>query len=65
MSNTKRTDQRNEVILVPGQPGYRTQDGRSGYDPLETQQEAGYIVGVLLRKLFVRIGRLFGRRAPR
>lgn len=52
-------------MLQPGQPGYRTQPGRSGYDPLETNQEAGYVVGLLLRQLLERLARLFGRRSAR
>lgn len=54
-------DHRYESMLQPGQPGYRTQPGRSGYDPFETDQEAGRVVGLLLRQLFERLARLFGR----
>jgi hypothetical protein len=57
-----KTDVRRTSTLMPGQPGYRTQAGRSGYDPFETQQEAAYVTGVLLRKLVARIARLFRRR---
>lgn len=56
---------RHESTLQPGQPGYRTQPGRSGYDPFETDQEAGRVVGLLLRQLFERLARLFGRRSAR
>jgi hypothetical protein len=35
-----------------GWPGYRTQTGKSGYDPLDTDFEAAHISGVLIRSLF-------------
>lgn len=54
-----------QSTLQPGQPGYRTQPDRSGYDPLETNQEAGYVIGLLLRQLFRRLARLIGRRSAR
>lgn len=34
-----------------GGPGYRTQPGRSGYDPLDTDFESAHIFGVLLHSL--------------
>ena len=38
--------------LLPGQPGYRTRDGRTGYDPIDTRTEAAHTAGTLLQKLF-------------
>ncbi len=35
-----------------GWPGYRTRDNRSGLDPLENDNEAGHMGGVILRQLF-------------
>ena len=37
---------------LPGFPGYRTRQGRSGYDPLDTNREAAFMEGTLYRKLF-------------
>jgi tetratricopeptide (TPR) repeat protein len=38
--------------LVPGWPGHRTMQGRSGLDPLENEFEFAHIQGVILRKLW-------------
>jgi hypothetical protein len=68
MAGSKRTPAHLDAdpTLGVGQPGYRTQPGRSGYDPVETNLEAAHVAGVLLRKLLSSIGRLFGsRRADR
>jgi hypothetical protein len=35
-----------------GFPGYRNRPGKSGYDPMDTYLEQGYMGGVLLKKLF-------------
>jgi tetratricopeptide (TPR) repeat protein len=40
--------------LVPGWPGHRTMQGRSGLDPLENDFEFAHIQGVILRKLWAR-----------
>ena len=45
-SHNKPTD------LLPGMPGYRTRDGRSGYDPIDMRTEAAHTAGTLLYKLF-------------
>ena len=37
---------------LPGWPGYRTRDGRSGYDPIDTRTEAAHVSGSFLQKLF-------------
>jgi len=42
--------------LLPGWPGYRTRQGRSGYDYLDTQFELAHMEGVWLRQLLT--GRL-------
>jgi tetratricopeptide (TPR) repeat protein len=40
--------------LVPGWPGHRTMQGRSGFDPLESDFEFAHIQGVIIRKLWAR-----------
>ena len=52
----------NDSALNPGQPGYRTRIGRTGLDPLETRQEMGYMVGLLIRGVLRRIQRFLLRR---
>ncbi len=37
---------------LPGWPGYRTRDGRSGYDPIDTRTEAAHTAGAFIQKLF-------------
>jgi hypothetical protein len=37
---------------LPGLPGYRTRQGRSGYDPLDTNREAAFMEGTFYRNLF-------------
>jgi hypothetical protein len=37
---------------LPGFPGYRTRDGRSGLDPLDTNQESAHMEGTFYRNLF-------------
>ena len=39
-------------ISLEGQPGYRTRDGRSGYDPLDTSTETGFMLGIFVQHLF-------------
>jgi hypothetical protein len=36
----------------PGIPGYRTREGRSGLDPIETNLEGAYMEGTFYRNLF-------------
>jgi hypothetical protein len=36
---------------LPGWPGYRTRDGRSGYDPIDTRTEAAHTAGTMVHKL--------------
>src|SRR5579859_2093115 len=38
--------------LIPGKIGYRTREGRTGLDPIDTQKETSYMEGIFLRKLF-------------
>ena len=40
--------------LIPGWPGHRTMQGRSGLDPLENDFEFAHIQGVILKKLWTR-----------
>ena len=37
---------------LPGWPGYRTREGRSGYDPIDTRTEAAHTAGTILQRLF-------------
>jgi hypothetical protein len=37
---------------LPGWPGYRTREGRSGYDPIDTRTEAAHTAGTILLGLF-------------
>lgn len=36
----------------PGLPGYRTREGRSGLDPIDTNLESAYMEGTFYRNLF-------------
>ena len=45
-------DDREKPSALPGWPGYRTREGRSGYDPIDTRTEAAYTTGTFLQKLF-------------
>jgi hypothetical protein len=47
-----KDEQNKPADLLPGQPGYRTRDGRTGYDPIDTRTEAAHTAGTLLQKLF-------------
>jgi hypothetical protein len=37
---------------LPGWPGYRTREGRSGYDPIDTRTEAAHTAGTMVQRLF-------------
>lgn len=41
----------NPNLELPGHPGYRTQAGHSGLDPIESYSELGYVMGICLRDL--------------
>ena len=45
-------DDRENPSALPGWPGYRTRDGRSGYDPIDTRTEAAHVSGSFLQRLF-------------
>ena len=45
-------DDRNTSSILPGWPGYRTRDGRSGYDPIDTRVEAAHTAGTFIQSLF-------------
>jgi hypothetical protein len=49
-------DERNSSESLPGWPGYRTRDGRSGLDPIDTRTEAAHVSGTLIQQLLT--GRL-------
>jgi tetratricopeptide (TPR) repeat protein len=38
--------------ICRGYPGFRNLPGKSGYDPMDTYMEQGYMGGLLLKKLF-------------
>jgi hypothetical protein len=45
-------DEQNNPSALPGWPGYRTREGRSGYDPIDTRTEAAHTFGTIIQKLF-------------
>ena len=45
-------DKQNNPNALLGWPGYRTRDDRSGYDPIDTDNEAGHMAGTIIQKLF-------------
>jgi hypothetical protein len=51
-SSKKPVEHNKPAGLLPGQPGYRTRDGRSGYDPIDMRTEAAHTAGTVLYKLF-------------
>jgi hypothetical protein len=46
------TDKQDNSGPLPGWPGYRTRDGRSGYDPIDTRTEAAHTAGTIIQSLF-------------
>lgn len=47
-----KDEQNKPSAVLPGWPGYRTRDGRSGYDPIDTRTEAAHTAGTIIQKLF-------------
>ena len=45
-------DRQDNSRSLPGWPGYRTRQGRSGYDPIDSRAEAGHMAGTILQRLF-------------
>jgi hypothetical protein len=45
-------DKQDNSSSLPGWPGYRTRDGRSGYDPIDTRTEAAHTAGTIIQRLF-------------
>jgi hypothetical protein len=45
-------DRQDNTSSLPGWPGYRTRQGRSGYDPIDSRAEAGHMAGTILQRLF-------------
>ena len=45
-------DKQSSPNALQGWPGYRTREGRSGYDPIDTRAEAAHTAGTILQKLF-------------
>ncbi len=50
--NKLRRDSNFSSGNLPGFPGYRNRDGRSGYDPLDTNRESAYMEGTFYRNIF-------------
>jgi hypothetical protein len=48
----KRDEHSGNNNQLSGFPGYRTRQGRSGYDPLDTNREAAFMEGTFYRNLF-------------
>ena len=48
----KRDEDISSSDQLPGWPGYRTREGRSGYDPIDTRTEAAHTAGTIVRRLF-------------
>ena len=42
-----------DFAIIPGWPGYRTRQLRSGYDPFDTYLEVAHMEGVIIRKLLI------------
>jgi len=40
-------------LELPGWPGFRTQSGHSGLDPVESYSELGHVLGICLRDLLL------------
>jgi hypothetical protein len=49
---TGKTERKDEDARLPGWPGYRTREGRSGWDPIDTRTEAAHTAGTLIHRLF-------------
>ena len=49
---SKAKDQQRSSGVLPGWPGYRTREGRSGYDPIDTRTEAAHTAGTIIQRLF-------------
>lgn len=45
-------DDRSGPSSLPGWPGYRTREGRSGYDPIDTRTEAAHVSSAFIQKMF-------------
>ena len=45
-------DRQTDSEALPGWPGYRTREGRSGYDPIDTRTEAAHTAGTIIQRLF-------------
>ena len=49
---TKRKAKKDDPSALPGWPGYRTREGRSGYDPIDTRTEAAHTAGTIFHRVF-------------
>ena len=51
-SNSSKTLHHKDDQASLGTPGYRTREGRSGYDPIDTPAEAAHTAGSIIQKIF-------------
>ena len=51
-NNPKEKGGRDDPSSLPGWPGHRTRNGRSGYDPIDTRTEAGHTASTFVGDLF-------------
>jgi len=51
-SGSPENDNRDDPSSLPGWPGYRTRNGRSGFDPIDMRTEAAHTASTFVRDLF-------------
>jgi hypothetical protein len=56
LSSTEKAKPQSASSSLQGWPGYRTRDGRSGLDPIDSPAEEGHMLGVFVHNLLA--GRL-------
>lgn len=49
---SKEEDSQEDPSSLPGWPGYRTRNGRSGYDPIDMRTEAAHTASTFVHDLF-------------
>jgi hypothetical protein len=52
VNNPNGKDEHKTPEVLPGWPGYRTREGRSGLDPIDARTEAAHTFGTLIQALF-------------
>ena len=51
-SKKLKTKDDQSTSILPGWPGYRTREGRSGYDPIDSRTEAAHSFATFVQRLF-------------